>query len=249
MRHGQKIRRMDSSEKAAKEYLEHLGLGAVTFEPDGNVCPDFLLDGRIAVEVRRLNQNESADSGFRGLEQTSRPLLSLVNGVLHSLGPGRSGESWFISYTFKRPLPPYPKLRSDLHRALEPYLDNPRNKKGTTIRVGNSLKVTLVLRADKAYPTFFLVGSWSDPDSGGWVLAETKRNLEICINDKTPEMERVRYKYPEWWLVLLDKIGYGVNECEIQIYKEHLRVQHSWDKVIIVNPLNPKCAFEIPRAA
>jgi hypothetical protein len=48
---------MNREEKVAKTYLEKLGLGEVLFEPNGNVPPDFLINGRIAVEVRRLNQH------------------------------------------------------------------------------------------------------------------------------------------------------------------------------------------------
>jgi len=48
---------MDSSETLAKEYLRFLGYTDIIYEPDGNIPPDFLVNGRIAVEVRRLNQN------------------------------------------------------------------------------------------------------------------------------------------------------------------------------------------------
>jgi len=44
------------------------------YEPDGNTPPDFLVNGTIAVEVRRLNQNEIIESGHRGLEVTTFPL-------------------------------------------------------------------------------------------------------------------------------------------------------------------------------
>ncbi len=58
----QYAQRMDQSESHARDYLEHLGLGRVVYQPDGNVPPDFLVDGRIAVEVRRLNENELTES-------------------------------------------------------------------------------------------------------------------------------------------------------------------------------------------
>jgi len=44
---------MDSSERIVYEYLSSQGFSDVAYEPDGNVPPDFLLNGRIAVEVRR----------------------------------------------------------------------------------------------------------------------------------------------------------------------------------------------------
>jgi hypothetical protein len=63
---------MDSSERIVSEYLSHRGFRDVVFEPNGyKTIPDFLLDDRIAVEVRRLNQNEDTPEGPRGLDVRS----------------------------------------------------------------------------------------------------------------------------------------------------------------------------------
>jgi hypothetical protein len=48
---------MKSEERIAENYLTSLGFENVVFEPDGNIPPDFFVDDRIAVEVRRLNQH------------------------------------------------------------------------------------------------------------------------------------------------------------------------------------------------
>jgi hypothetical protein len=61
---------MDQSEQLAKQYLCALGFESIVYEPDGNIPPDFLADDRVAVEVRRLNQNEMIESGNRGLEES-----------------------------------------------------------------------------------------------------------------------------------------------------------------------------------
>jgi hypothetical protein len=42
---------MDRSETLAYNHLVFRGFSSPVYEPDGNVPPDFLLDGRIAVEV------------------------------------------------------------------------------------------------------------------------------------------------------------------------------------------------------
>ena len=78
---------MDSSENIVFTYLSHQGFTDVVYEPDGNVPPDFLLDGRIAVEVRRLNQNEQMASGSHGLEEVAKPLWARMNRLVGSLGP------------------------------------------------------------------------------------------------------------------------------------------------------------------
>ena len=88
---------MNESEKSVYEYLTSQGLGAVVYEPDGKVPPDFLVSGRIAVEVRRLNQNEETADGHRGLEETSKPLHALVCKALADVGPPVAGTAGLSS--------------------------------------------------------------------------------------------------------------------------------------------------------
>lgn len=50
---------MDPTEKHVYAHLVHRGYSDIVYEPDGNIAPDFLLNKRVAVEARRLNQNKS----------------------------------------------------------------------------------------------------------------------------------------------------------------------------------------------
>lgn len=84
---------MDDSENVAYEYLLSLGIGSVIYEPDGKVPPDFLVNGRIAVEVRRLNQNEVTKTGISGLEEIRIPLHKNLVKLFSSLGPPKRGKS------------------------------------------------------------------------------------------------------------------------------------------------------------
>jgi hypothetical protein len=65
---------MDYSEKVAMNHLRFRGHHDVLYEPDGNVPPDFLVDRRIAVEVRRLGQTDSGFEPRKALEESSIPL-------------------------------------------------------------------------------------------------------------------------------------------------------------------------------
>ena len=67
---------MDSSEQIANKYLIHIGANSLEFEPDGSVPPDFTIEKRIAIEVRRLNRNYELPNGSNeGFEETSIPLV------------------------------------------------------------------------------------------------------------------------------------------------------------------------------
>jgi hypothetical protein len=96
---------MDHSEAAIQKLLANMGFMNVTYEPDGNIPPDFAINGEIAVEVRRLNQNFDDGSGMRGLEEISTPLWQKVTCLVESIG-ATEGNSWFVLFRFSRPVPP-----------------------------------------------------------------------------------------------------------------------------------------------
>src|ERR1035437_2800358 len=206
---------MDKTEGVANDYLVHLGrFESIVYEPDGNIPPDFLLNGRIAVEVRRLNQNERTESGLRGLEGTAIKLRMRIGRLLASLGPAKSGASWYVYCRFSRPVPAWDVLRPALRQRLLAFRDHTESDDrpiAITIPHGVELKL---FRASTTHPTSFVPGGCSDDDSGGSVFEETQKNARLCIEEKTLKIARVRAKYPEWWLILVDRIGYGVDDCD-----------------------------------
>ena len=80
----------------AYEYLAQQNFSDLVYEPDGNVPPDFLINGHIAVEARRFNHNEEgSETDPVGLEELWKPLETTVTTVIESMGP---------------PLPPAPPI-------------------------------------------------------------------------------------------------------------------------------------------
>lgn len=232
---------MDSSEKLAEEALKAMGFTDIVFEPDGNVPPDFLANARVAIEVRRLNQNVDAGNGKRGLEETSIPLWRKVQELAHSLG-GPTDESWFVFIRFARPLRPWKKIRGPIRDALEDF-------KSQAVRQGGVLYSETnfqleVIRASKPLEHFFRMGGNSDEQSGGFVVAEMLENIDHCAEEKLKKIEEYRSRYPEWWLVLIDHIGLGIDEHDKKQLLSHAKRPAGWDKIVIVNPHNPDKWFE-----
>lgn len=238
---------MNDSEKLAKDHLSHRGFTRIIYEPDGKNPPDFLVDGRIAVEVRRLNQNELTEYGFRGLEEVRIPMERRIRQLLLSLGPATSGTSWFAEYRLERPVPPWDEIKIELSRRLAEFRDDEKRQTPCRIKVAG-LEIHLFLRASDPHPTFFVYGGGSDEDTGGFTFAETQKNLRLCIAEKTQKIARVRHKYSEWWLILIDLIGFGVDACDRKLFNERLDIDHDWDKLILLSPLDSRSAFEV-RAA
>jgi hypothetical protein len=77
------------------------------------------------------------------------------------------------------------------------------------------------------------------------VLSEVHRNLEICITEKERKVAPYRSKYSEWWLVLPDHISLGFNQRDIRDFAAMPPLEHSWQKVVLVNPLDPMDAVEV----
>lgn len=236
---------MDETEKVVYEYLEYLDLGAVIYEPDGNVPPDFLVHGRIAVEARRLNQNEVFDSGYRGLEETAFPLSMKMRKLLNSFGPPTHGSTWFVFHRYQRPVE-WNEIRPLIARQLAAFRQEEHSENNVTLAISDSFEIRL-MKSATAYESLFLLGGSSDRDSGGWVLAEVLKNLQICLAEKTNKILPYKNKYPVWWLVLVDRIGFGVDERDRELYQMHLGMEYDWDKVILLSPLNFKNPFLVPR--
>ena len=234
---------MNHSEKLVFEYLTARGFSNIIYEPDGNVPPDFVIDGRIAVEVRRLNENEKTATGYRGLEEVSKPLTALIKKALVATGPPRYGISWFVSYSYRRPLPPWRQLDKELRKELREISEQP--DLGTRrVRV-DKLRLSFT-RASELHPHLLVLGSWSDYDSGGFVISDIAHNLRICMAEKSLKTSKVVSRYPEWWLALVDRIGYGdLDEDDRKQLRKLVRLDRPWSKIILVNTLSPSNGFEM----
>jgi hypothetical protein len=228
---------MDKSESLAKRYLESLNLGHIAFEPDGNVPPDFLVNGRIAIEVRRLNQNfESEDGTSRGLEQTEIPLRQRMRKYLRDFAASRDGESWFVGYGFRRPLEPWSTVEPLLRDALREFMMSPvRQRK--KLRLTKHFDIDF-FEAGVTFDSFFVLGATSDDQSGGWVMYELQKNLLFCIAEKERKIEIVRHKYPEWCLILDDRIDYGIELQDRHLFESEVlpSLQHSFARLVLLDP-------------
>ncbi|ABE47075.1 hypothetical protein [Polaromonas sp. JS666] len=242
---------MNQSEALAARYLESLDLGPVEFEPHGKVTPDFVVAGRIAVEVRRLNQNfADGAGGNEGLEVVDISLRQRVKRYLREFASSREGECWYVGYTFRRPLEPWKTLRPLLHAALSDFMASP-DRQPMKIRVTKSFKIDF-FRAGTDHGSFFVFGANMDEDSGGWTMLELDRNLRICIAEKETKvsLSPYRHRYEEWWLVLEDRIDFGVDGEDRARFKTDVldKISHSFDRIVLLDPRDFRRALEAYRS-
>ncbi|MGD0023388.1 MAG: hypothetical protein ABSC37_02005 [Xanthobacteraceae bacterium] len=176
---------MDTSEKHVADFLAGRGYTDIVYEPDGNVPPDFLVDGRIAIEVRRLNQNFDSGPKMQGLEEVAMPLRRNIKALALSLGPPKSGMSWFVFYSFGRPLESWKILKSKIRASLIGFMNDATNE-AKSWKLGRRFELE-VFPATKLFRTFYVMGGHVDRESGGWLVPEMQKNLNLCIHRKNRE--------------------------------------------------------------
>lgn len=238
---------MDDSEKLAEQYLRTLDYADVRYEPDGNIPPDFSLDGVVGVEVRRLNQSHDDGSGARrkGLEEQAIPLWRRMRGYLEGLGLAPEGRaSWYVFYRFGRPIPDWKQLKKRLDSILLPFMaeidPQPFSKD-----LGDGFSIR-VFRSPSPKPTFFRAAGVSDEQSGGWLLAEMEANLTHYIAEKARKIEPFRAAYREWWLVLDDQIGYGLDKFDQDMFHDQVKVSPGpFSRIVLLDPKNGANAFNV----
>ena len=237
---------MDESERLVSQYLLSLNQGDVIFEPDGNIPPDFSLGDHIGVEVRRLNQNyEYPDGSSEGLEKLDIALWQRLEKSLPTIGTQDTRESWFVGLNFRRPVESPRVLDKKIKTALLAFMHN-TNRSNTTLHVTPNFEINLA-RASRYCGSFFLLGESSDDDSGGWVMNEVERNLQLCITEKERKIAPHRHKYSEWWLVLPDHIDYSMEPDDRETFRNDVmpRIKHKFDKIVLIDPRDHRRVFVI----
>lgn len=235
---------MDPIERIAFQYLRQRGIDdhEVEFEPDGNVPPDFLVRGRVAVEVRRLNQNEQTADGPRGVQTT--PTWQSVSQFVKTIGPPASDESWWVLLRILRRPAKLKSLKKAIGAKLAAFRQWPhRHEKHTHRFAVDGLRLELS-RANGPHPSFFVPAGVLDRRVGGFILSELIRNIPICVEEKRKKVSPYRDNYPEWWLVLVDHVHGHLEPYEEQELRSHVRVPADWDRVVLVSASDPRRSLE-----
>lgn len=236
---------MDQAEELSESFLYSQGFRTVEYEPDGNIPPDFLCDCQVAVEVRRLNHHHISDGESpEALDKKGVALWDSVKRILSDLGPPTSGRSWFVSYTVRRPVKDFKHIPKLLKKALLEFRGNPCDA-GQKIAVVEGFSVTIT-PAQMTHDLEFFFASASDRDGTGWLLDMMQANSQLCIDEKSKKIEKVRAKYQTWWLVLVDMIGWGLSDFDQELFRDSVLIDKGdWDKIILIDPRDPSRYFEI----
>jgi hypothetical protein len=239
----------NEDEIIACEFLKSLDMGAVQHEPDGNVTPDFLLDGRIAVEVRRLNQNYTLPGGrIEGFGNVAASAWQTMEKILRDFGPPAvAGECWNVLIQFRRPLN-WKTLKPGVIAQLKRFqMSDPRGE--VSFKFGENLQLDL-LQTRRNLSQFFTLLGGGNAESGGNVMALVEENLRHCVAEKENKVARVRVRYNEWWLVLINRIDLNMEAEDYRNFGKDFNppMQHHFGKIILVDPRGISNSYELQKS-
>lgn len=232
---------MNDDEKIANDYLSSVS-GNVIYEPDGNIPPDFSVDISTGVEVRRLNQHYfSDDNCAEGLESDYHKITKMFQNLFKDFESEKPVKSYFVSIRWHKPLGKISDIKKNARIVLNEFLLDP--KTNFHINIADSCSIGL-LASSLISNQRFKIGSWSDHNSGGFVVSIILENLKHCISEKTVKIAPYGDKYESWWLVLINYVYpiQNIDKYERRDFFDMLDIPDCWEKVIV---LNPKTAKEV----
>jgi hypothetical protein len=233
---------MDPTETRAREHLLSRGFADLIFEPDGNIPPDFLVAGRIAVEVSRLSQRVESGGGVESLEELAIPLIDRIQALAATFGPPVD-ESWLLTLEFERPLPRWRHLSERVKAFLLEVRALGRGQ-GLEAQIHPNLRIEATPKSPIQDEMFHLA-LIHDNDAGGWVLDELANSLRHVLEEKTSKIAPFVNRYPEWWLLLLDHVNYArQSSTDIQV-----TVPPPWRRLVLVDPTSPSFAIDLGGSA
>lgn len=236
-------------ERIAGEWLELQGHRNIEKQTDDP--PDFVVDGKYAVEVRRLNSMIEIDGKTKGEEESQIPLREEIEEVLEKFGPLDDGWGWHVNceYDFQESeIPPAKDVQKEISQALHELLRSPHPAEHSLDPKLIELKCGIRL---ELFPgrseTAFALNDVSD-GMGIMVLDELIKSVPFCMNEKRGKVAARKNRHREWWLLLIDHIGFvprPLSENELSILRKEVPLQEPFSRVVIVSSWNPEWYYEL----
>lgn len=265
-------RRLENDDELlARDWLRSQGFKDI--QRPSSDPPDFVVDGKFAVEVTRLSQRivVGADKHSRGEERARIPLRDQIQKTIDQLGPpGNKGRSWVIDceYDISVPLPNRKAVAAQISEALAPLL-NPYDDKvvselhatqfdfekhaGEISYMGFphlclECGICIDLAELSHSPAKFILANVSDRK--GIAVAE---DLAIGIRNRLrTKSEAIRNQnkvgeYGSWWLILVDHVG--LMPMQMLAEQELSSVQNQdidfWNRIVVVSSNNADWHYDL----
>ena len=124
-------------ESLARKWLESQGYTDIK-RPCSDP-PDYVVNSKYAVEIRRLNRRIEIGGQFEGEEQSRIALRGTIEKVLEEFGPPSEGQVWIVDceYDFSKLLPEKRITKGEIRKSAETAFAAMRGRhyRATSIRI------------------------------------------------------------------------------------------------------------------
>lgn len=213
-------------------------MGEVKSFPNGlGTFPDFSINDKIGVECTRLVHRIEKDGAVYNLDELEPRIIQSLAGSFKRLQFGSLTASFFVCLDFDIEI----ELRG-AKKLLKNYLFDLTKSNGIIphrCELSSHLEIEL-LRSSKVLESPFVLGAMNTRDGGGWVLEQLSHQTRDAIRRKTDHVRKSNHKFEEWWLAVSGSVAVGVSESYAEFITEELRHVEIWDKVLLIDPHEPK---------
>ena len=173
---------MKEEEKIVFEYLSLLGFNNISYEPLGfSTFPDFGIDRRIGVEVRRLNKNHIYENEIPEADNLDSKYKNEINKILNSIQ--QDGEvTYLISFEIKNSNAIVNE--KFLFKNLKAYLKT-CNLNNSNHNIDENLNMELEKDKFDSTKKFKFKGIEL---SFFWIEEQYGKDIQFCINDKQKKL-------------------------------------------------------------
>jgi hypothetical protein len=223
---------LKKEEKIVLDYLKSEGFTSIKYEPNGNSPPDFSIEDNTAIEVRRLNENYFAGNKVIGHQEEYHRLWEILSQFIKEYKNPNLPSSYWLGFGYERPIPPSNELKKELKRKLDNFFDNPVQY--AEIEITPTFHIRMHQAQNKEEKELILASSHDD-NGGGGVIQIYLSNINYCIEEKTTKIQDFKKNYLEWWIILVDRIIYGIRPEELEKYKDQITLPNDWNKLMILD--------------
>ena len=238
---------MDINESHVEQWLQNQGFTNIQFVTDTNdQPPDFIVNGSIAIEVRRLNWMFGDEN--RGLEGVEEPLKQDIKSGLKCAEQPPQGCKVFVSCDlFHIDLPDRETIIQEVKEAANNYVvyiegslrqgHRPPHFHDTT-SFGMSIRFDTLTNSTPNQ--FEILGVTAGIAESGLVVRDSIDNINRCVVEKTNKIQGKKDLHDEWWLVLVEHNVYATalrEPDELQAVRNALVDTKPWSRITILSCL------------
>jgi len=229
---------MKKEELIAKNYLLSIGYveNEIKYEPLGrNTTPDFSIKDKIAVEVRRLNKNININgkSEPEPIENLNFKILPNIYKILNDFPNDNYHHSAYVCITYSRPLDTSEELYNQIKSVLISHREFIDEEKIYSINDNFKIKI---FPASIKYDKLYILGFQNDLNTSGFTVYDMYENIKLVISKKEKKIIKHYDKFEEWWLILIDDIGWGLY-CDVFNNQQQFHFpKNIFGKILIIPP-------------